>query len=221
MGTGRRADARIHESGNLSGAVRRTPSWKEEAAVKRSLVTLMMAVLVPSTTLAQIVPTQDSAQPGATTPAPDVKQTDPVVITATKVETPQSRLGAAVSIVTDDDVRTYHYSGVEEALRQVPGVEIQRSGSRGKTSAALEVIRTPELLARERGWTVAHDDPYRGGFSTQHYGRPSDGIHAVQVELARRLYMDEQSLAKKYNDFDNVKGFCEALVARLGTLALG
>ena len=33
-----------------------------------------------------------------------MKQTDPVVVTATKVETPESHLGAAVSIVTEDEV---------------------------------------------------------------------------------------------------------------------
>jgi vitamin B12 transporter len=101
--------------------------------VKRNLVMLTFAMLIPCAALAQSVPTEE-AKPEATKPAPEVKQTDPVVVTATKVETPQSQLGAAVSIVTDDEVRTYNYSGVEEALRNVPGVEIQRSGSLGKTS---------------------------------------------------------------------------------------
>jgi N-formylglutamate deformylase len=94
-------------------------------------------------------------------------------------------------------------------------------GSRGRTSAAAAVIETPDVLAREIGWTVAHDDPYRGGHSTVHYGRPAAGIHAVQVELARRLYMDERSLEKKPKDFEKVQSFCDALVARLGKLALG
>jgi vitamin B12 transporter len=102
--------------------------------VRRRLVMLMIAVLVPTLTFAQSAPTPEP-KPEAKTAALDVKQTDPVVVTATKVETPQSQLGAAVSIVTDDEVRTYHYSGIEEALRHVPGVEIQRSGSLGKTTS--------------------------------------------------------------------------------------
>jgi N-formylglutamate amidohydrolase len=93
-------------------------------------------------------------------------------------------------------------------------------GSRGRTSAAAAVIETPDVLARGIGWTVSHDDPYRGGHSTVHYGRPSLRVHAVQVELARRLYMDERNLEKKRNDFEKVQGFCDALVARLGELAL-
>jgi vitamin B12 transporter len=102
--------------------------------VKRSLVMLVMAVLIPNTTLAQSAPAPES-KTDARPAAADVKQIDPVVVTATKVETPQSQLGAAVSIVTEDEVRTYHYSGIEEALRNVPGVEIQRSGSLGKTTS--------------------------------------------------------------------------------------
>ncbi len=64
-------------------------------------------------------------------------------------------------------------------------------GSRGGTSAAAAIIDVPDRLARGKGWSVAHDEPYRGGFSTAHYGRPEERQHAVQVELSRRLSMDE------------------------------
>jgi N-formylglutamate amidohydrolase len=93
-------------------------------------------------------------------------------------------------------------------------------GSRGHTTASPIAIETPATLAREFGWTVSHDDPYRGGFSTGHYGRPDASIHAVQVELARRLYMDERHLSKKPRDFEKVSSYCDTLVARLGELRL-
>lgn len=93
-------------------------------------------------------------------------------------------------------------------------------GSRGHTTAAAAVIAIPDELARARGWTVSHDDPYRGGFSTGTYGQPSAGIHAVQVELSRRLYMDERTLEKKPNDFEQTRDYCRAVVARLGRVAL-
>ena len=94
-------------------------------------------------------------------------------------------------------------------------------GSRGRTTAATAVIDAPDELAKEIGWTVSHDDPYRGGYSTGHYGRPDARVHAVQVELARRLYMDERTLSKKLNDFGNVSRYCDTLVARLGATTLG
>jgi N-formylglutamate amidohydrolase len=93
-------------------------------------------------------------------------------------------------------------------------------GSRGKTTAALSIIETPERLAKNIGWTVSHDDPYRGGFSTAHYGRPAARIHALQVEVARRLYMDERSLSKNQSGFNKLQKFCEGLVAELGALAV-
>jgi vitamin B12 transporter len=99
--------------------------------VNRFVLMLMAVVLLPAVTAAQDVkPEAKLAEVQS-----DVKKTEPVVVTATKVETPQSELGATVSIITEDDVRTYHYNGIEDALRNVPGVEIQRSGSLGKTTS--------------------------------------------------------------------------------------
>ncbi|MGH7275645.1 MAG: TonB-dependent receptor, partial [Candidatus Rokuibacteriota bacterium] len=74
-----------------------------------------------------------AAGPGAG--ADEVKKLDPVVVTATKTETPASELGASVTVVTEEDFKTYHYPTVDEALRNVPGVEIRRSGSFGKTTS--------------------------------------------------------------------------------------
>ena len=51
------------------------------------------------------------------------------------VATPAEQLGASVSVVNGQDFQTYHYPTVDEALRNVPGVEIRRSGSYGKTSS--------------------------------------------------------------------------------------
>ncbi len=93
-------------------------------------------------------------------------------------------------------------------------------GSRGRTTAADEVINCPDTLARELGWTVAHDDPYRGGFTTAHYGNPTAGVHAVQVEISRKRYMDETTLQKLANEFEDVRQYCRSLVARLGALRL-
>jgi N-formylglutamate amidohydrolase len=92
-------------------------------------------------------------------------------------------------------------------------------GTRGRRSAAGRFIDAVEAHAVERGWTVRHDDPYAGGFTTQHYGRPSEAVHAVQVELARRLYLDEATL-RPAADFAAVRSWCRALVARLARCAL-
>lgn len=88
-------------------------------------------------------------------------------------------------------------------------------GSRGRTSAAASVIDAVDRAAREAGFSIAHDQPYRGGFSTGHYGRPDHGVHAIQVELSRRLYMNELTLERKAREFEQLRRFCRDLVARL------
>jgi N-formylglutamate amidohydrolase len=93
-------------------------------------------------------------------------------------------------------------------------------GSRGGTTADAAVIKVPDALASARGWSVLHDEPYRGGFSTGFYGRPRERQHALQVELSRRLYMDETTLAKKSNEFEKVRDYCRELVAHLAAVEL-
>jgi N-formylglutamate deformylase len=41
------------------------------------------------------------------------------------------------------------------------------------------------------GFVVARNAPFSGGYITQHYGRPTKGIHAFQIEINRALYMNE------------------------------
>jgi N-formylglutamate deformylase len=136
---------------------------------------------------------------------------------ASLIEAKRARFGYAVLLCAHSMPslgRLGHSDAGRERADVVPG-------SRGRTTAAAPVIDAPDALARAIGWSVSHDDPYRGGHSTVHYGRPSARVHAVQVELSRRLYMDERVLEKKRSDFEKVQGFCDALVARLGQLALG
>jgi N-formylglutamate deformylase len=95
--------------------------------------------------------------------------------------------------------------GVERQADLVPG-------SRGRTSASAEWIDLVEQVGCSHGWRVRHDAPYRGGYSTTHYGRPDAGIHAVQIEIARRLYMDERRLAPTTDGFEDVKRFATELV---------
>lgn len=93
-------------------------------------------------------------------------------------------------------------------------------GSRGRTTAAHAVIDLVDRAGREAGFQVVHDDPYRGGYSTAHYGRPGQGVHAIQIELNRRLYMDEATLAPLPTRFDTIRAFCRTLCQKLAQLDL-
>ena len=88
-------------------------------------------------------------------------------------------------------------------------------GTHGRTTAAGVWIDLVERTARDQGWSVQHDVPYRGGHTTSHYGRPSEGVHVVQLEIARRLYMDGRTLARDDSGFPAVMAFASNLVDAL------
>jgi N-formylglutamate amidohydrolase len=51
---------------------------------------------------------------------------------------------------------------------------------------------------------VTLNKPYAGGYITEHYGNPAEGVHALQIEVNRALYMDEDTLALR-RDFRNLR----------------
>lgn len=93
-------------------------------------------------------------------------------------------------------------------------------GSQNRTTAHSAVIDTVEKVALEFGLSVEHDYPYRGGYSTTHYGQPTACCHAIQIELARRLYLNEQNLEKIDGGVARTKKLCRSFIARLGALSL-
>ncbi len=59
------------------------------------------------------------------------------------------------------------------------------------TTCTAHLTRFVERRLIDLGYRVRRNDPYAGGFITRHYGRPPAHIHALQIEIARDLYMDE------------------------------
>ena len=77
-------------------------------------------------------------------------------------------------------------------------------GDRFGTSCSREMVRYAERFLAGLGYSVALNKPYAGGYITEHYGNPCEGIHALQVEVNRALYMNEESLALR-RDFLNLR----------------
>jgi len=63
-------------------------------------------------------------------------------------------------------------------------------------ACASRATRLVEGYLSSRGYVVRRNDPYAGGFITAHYGRPADGVHVLQIEIARGLYMDETRIER-------------------------
>ena len=68
----------------------------------------------------------------------------------------------------------------------------------GRSCSRALTILVEETL-REMGYSVMRNTPYSGGFITQFYGNPRDGIHVLQLEINRSIFMDEKLLKKKRN----------------------
>jgi N-formylglutamate amidohydrolase len=64
------------------------------------------------------------------------------------------------------------------------------------------------------GYDVLLNRPYAGGYITEHYGRPGRGVHAVQLEINRSLYLDENRLTPN-SGFEGLKSDLEHLAERL------
>ncbi|HEX2146473.1 MAG TPA: N-formylglutamate amidohydrolase [Pseudorhizobium sp.] len=91
-------------------------------------------------------------------------------------------------------------------------------GDRYGTSASAELSRAAMGFLAELGFSAVRNKPYAGGFITEHYGRPVRGLHALQIEISRALYMDEVTMEKSA-DFDAVAGGLFTFMRRMSEFA--
>jgi N-formylglutamate deformylase len=66
---------------------------------------------------------------------------------------------------------------------------------------------------------VSRNKPYAGGFITEHYGNPAAGLHAIQLEFNRGLYMDERRFERSAG-FGRLAAGLESLAAALAGIPL-
>lgn len=72
-------------------------------------------------------------------------------------------------------------------------------GDRFGASASAQVTRLAESSFERFDFSVARNAPYAGGYTTHLYGRRDDGVHALQIEINRALYLNEHSIAPGAN----------------------
>ena len=102
------------------------------------------------------------------------------------LEDARERFGAALLI-------DWHSmpSGAAGPARRGPDFVL---GDRYGAACASGVTRLVERELEARGYVVARNAPYAGGWATARYGRPAEGLHALQIEINRALYLDEKRL---------------------------
>jgi N-formylglutamate amidohydrolase len=90
-------------------------------------------------------------------------------------------------------------------------------GDRFGATAAASVVEKVEAAFAAAGLRVARNMPFAGAYIAQHYGRPSRKQHAVQVEIDRALYMDEENLRPNSN-YDAFRRVLRGVVADLAEI---
>lgn len=81
------------------------------------------------------------------------------------------------------------------------------------------LVERAEVYLTQRGYAVVRNTPYAGGYTTRHYGRPGDGVHALQIEINRALYLDEARI-EPTAAFAHVSSDLLGLVEALGRTTL-
>jgi N-formylglutamate deformylase len=70
------------------------------------------------------------------------------------------------------------------------------------------------------GYSVRRNVPYPGGHITDHYGQPAAGLHSLQIEINRGLYLDEARF-ERMPEWDRLADDMSALVERICSGLLG
>jgi N-formylglutamate amidohydrolase len=93
-------------------------------------------------------------------------------------------------------------------------------GDRYGASAAPQIVELAEAIFEELGFKVARNRPYAGGFITEHYGQPTGGVHALQIEINRGLYMDEAAIAL-HDGYPRILAAMTAFIERFAEAVAG
>ena len=121
----------------------------------------------------------------------------------------QTHVAFGMSVLIDCHSMPSNIRGASNRLR--PDFVL---GDRFGTSCMPELTDCAATTLHKLGYTVCRNKPYAGGFITEHYGRPARGLHALQIEINRALYMDEYNLAP-HAGFERLSADIAALAAAL------
>ncbi len=116
------------------------------------------------------------------------------------------------------------HSMPSEALRAAPRVKGHCPeivlGDRFGAAANRALVTFTQRAFERAGFAVARNAPFAGGYITQRYGRPQQGVHAIQIEIDRGLYLD-QVLLEPLPGFDEIRERLSRVIGELAEIAPG
>ena len=106
-----------------------------------------------------------------------------------------------------------------DALAAAPTVRGRRPdvilGDRFGAACARTIMETAAEAFRAAGFAVARNAPFAGAYILQRHGRPEQGLHAIQIEIDRALYLDEKRIAPG----PRFEGFCRVMAGIVADIA--
>ncbi len=92
----------------------------------------------------------------------------------------------------------------------------------GRTCAPEFEQAVADICRSSDGYTSILNGRFRGGWTTRHYGRPEDGVHAVQMELAQSTHLESETLPFDYDEgrAAKLRVHLGNILGRLETIAL-
>jgi N-formylglutamate deformylase len=113
------------------------------------------------------------------------------------------------------------HSMPHEAMDSVARTGVRRPevvlGDRFGAAASEEVVDRIEQAFSSAGLVVTRNTPFAGAYITQHYGRPGQCRHAIQVEIDRALYMNER-LIRPNGNFAAFKRLLDGVIAQIAEI---
>ncbi len=90
-------------------------------------------------------------------------------------------------------------------------------GDLNGTSCSSFLISEVKSIFEKYNFFVTKNHPFSGGYITKQYGNPSNAIHVIQIEINKKLYMDENSI-KKNKNFENFRIKLTSVIEELSNL---
>lgn len=104
------------------------------------------------------------------------------------------------------------------AVQKDPFPDLILGTQDGKTADERLIGAAEDVLSRGP-YTFSHNHPFKGGYLTRHFGRPEKNIHALQLEMVQKIYMDEETAVYEPGKAPEVQKLLRRLFEKLtGTL---
>lgn len=104
--------------------------------------------------------------------------------------------------------------------KSVPGIRSEDFpdlilGDNDETSASPELIKTTIDSLQNKGYDFSHNHPFKGGYITRSFGKPTENIHALQLEMCKTNYMDSSEMIYDEENAERIQVVLKETLANL------